>query len=120
MIEILPKSAGNILGLRASGTLSDVDYRETLIPLLESLFAKHGKVNILFFMDEAFHGWDLKAAWDDAAYGLKHRADFGKLALVGGPDWVHWCVRLSGFLIKGEIRIFPVDELDQAWTWVTS
>lgn len=118
MIEILPESRGNILGFRATGTLSDRDYKEIVIPKLESLFAAHGKLNVLFFMDEDFEGWDMKGAWDDASYGMKHRADFEKLALVGGPEWVHWCFKLAGFLMKGEIRIFPVDELEKAWAWI--
>ena len=69
-------------------------------------------------MDETFDGWDLAAAWDDAAMGLKHRADFEKIAVVGGPGWVEWCIRLSAFLMKGEIRTFPIDGLDEAWAWV--
>jgi hypothetical protein len=107
MIEFMSESSGNVTGIRATGKLTDADYKQTLIPRLESLFGEHGKVNVLFYMDESFEGWDL----DD-------RADFEKLAVVGGPAWVDWCIKLGGFLMKGEIRIFPVDQLDRAWNWV--
>lgn len=120
MIEIMLESAGNALGVRASGKLTDADYKETLIPKLEALFNAHVKLDVLFYMDEEFEGWDLEAAWDDASYGLKHRADFDRLALVGGPAWVEWCIKLSGFLMKGEVRIFPADQLDRAWAWIRS
>jgi hypothetical protein len=120
MIQIMPESSGNVLGVKASGKLTDTDYKQVLIPKLATLFEQHGKLNVLFYMDEAFEGWDLEAAWDDASYGLKHRADFGKLALVGGPSWVDWCIKLSGFLMKGEIKIFPADQLDRAWAWIKS
>jgi SpoIIAA-like len=118
MIEFMPESSGRVVGVRATGTLTDADYKNTLIPKLEALFAQYGKLNVLFCMGEDFEGWDLEAAWDDASYGLKHRADFGKLAVVGGPIWVEWCMKLSGFLMKGEIRIFPLDSLEEAWAWV--
>jgi hypothetical protein len=75
-------------------------------------------LSILFLMDETFTGWELGAAWDDAAYGLKHRADFARIALVGGPKWVGWCMAATGFLIKGEIRTFPAEHLQKAWAWV--
>ncbi len=118
MIEIMSQSSKNVLGLKASGMLTDADYRETLVPQLESAFEKHGRLRLLFYMDEFFEGWNLEAAWDDVSLGLKHRADFEKIALVGGPAWVRWAFKLSAFLMKGEIKDFGADELEAAWKWV--
>jgi len=120
MIQFMPESSGNVLGVKATGKLTDTEYKQVLIPKFEALFEQHEKLNVLFYMDGAFEGWDLEAAWDDASYGLKHRADFGKLAVVGGPAWVDWCIKLSGFLMKGEIKIFPADQLNRAWAWIKS
>jgi len=116
MLEIMPRSAGRLVGVHATGRLARPDY-DALLPKLEALFAEHGTLDMVFYMDDKFEGWDLAAAWDDAALGLHHRSDFGRLAVVGGPEWVNWCIRLSGFLMKGEIRIFPGDQLEEAWTW---
>lgn len=118
MIEFMPESSGNVVGVKGSGKLTDIEYKQVLIPKLKALFDQYGKLDVLFYMDQDFEGWDLEAAWDDASYGLKHRADFGKLAVVGGPGWVEWCIKLCGFLMKGEIKIFPADQLDGAWAWV--
>ena len=118
MIEIMAESSGSVLGLRASGKLTHDDYQRVLIPHLDSLFRQHGKLNLLFLMDEDFAGWELDAAWDDARYGLRHNADFGKLAVVGGPAWVERCIRLAGFLMKGEIRTFSSRQVAQAWDWI--
>lgn len=116
MFELMERSRGKLVGLRATGKLHEADYRE-LLPKLESLFQQHGKLSVLFYADESFEGWDMKAAWDDASFGFKHAADFERLALVGAPEWVVWCVRLSAFLFKGEVRIFPRDALEEAWAW---
>jgi hypothetical protein len=118
MFEVLPKSEGNLLGIRATGALTDEDYKSVLIPTLDKMFAEHGRLRILFFMDEGFRGWDLGAAWDDASIGLRHHADFEKIAVVGGPDWVAWFMKLSAFLIAGETKLFSKDQLDDAWSWV--
>jgi hypothetical protein len=117
MIELPPQSQGNVVGLRATGTLTDADYRDTLIPRLNAALARHGRVNIVLFLDEGFEGWDLRAAWDDLSYGLAHRADFGRLALVGGPAWVAAAMKSMAFLIKGEVRTFPRAQLTDAWSW---
>lgn len=118
MIEFMPESIGSAIGIRAGGKLTDADYKRDLIPRLDTLFNKHGKLRVLFFMDETFNGWDLEAAWDDASLGLRHRADFEKIAVVGGPAWVEWCIKFAGFLMKGEIRTFGRDQLTAAWEWI--
>jgi len=120
MIEFMPDSSGNIVGIHAGGRLSDADYKHVLLPRLEALFAQHGKLRVLFLMDETFEGWNLEAAWDDASIGLQHRSDFEKIAVVGGPAWMEWCVKLAGFLMKGEVRTFPREQLSAAWDWVKS
>lgn len=118
MIEFLPESSLNVVGIRVGGRLTDADYKHDLIPRLESLFDRHGKLKVLLFMDGTFEGWDLEAAWDDASLGIAHRADFEKIAVVGGPTWVEWGVRLAGFLMKGEIRTFRDSQLAAAWQWI--
>lgn len=118
MFTFMPESEGAVVGIHATGKLRDSDYKQTLIPGLEKLFDEHGTLNVLFYMDNSFEGWELSAAWDDAAFGLGHRADFRKLAVVGGPEWIEWCIKACGFLMKGEIRVFPANQLDAAWSWV--
>jgi SpoIIAA-like len=118
MIEFMDESTGKFVGIRASGKLTDKDYKDILIPKLETLTKDQEKLDLLFFMDKDFEGWDLHAAWDDMTYGLQHVADFEKLAIVGGPKWIEWCIKACGFLFRGEIRIYPEDELEKAWEWV--
>ncbi len=117
MMEIMNESDGAIVGIHVSDTLREDDYR-TLLPVLEERFRAYGKLRVLFYADETFRGWDTKAAWDDMSFGMRHASDFEKLALVGAPDWVVWCIKLSAFLMKGEIKVFPSDALDAAWDWV--
>lgn len=117
MIEFMERSHGTSVGIRATGHLTDQDYA-VFLPKLDKMFEENGKLNVLFLMDEGFEGWDLKAAWDDTKLGFSHRADFTRLAVVGGPEWVRWCIRLSGFLLKGDIRLFDLSELERAWIWI--
>ena len=117
MIEVLEQD-GNVLCLQANGKLTHADYEEVLIPRLEQLIKSHGKARVLFAMGEEFHGWEPAAMWDDAKFGMKHRTDFEKCAVVGGPKWVEWATKLATVLITGECRTFPAKELQQAQIWL--
>ncbi len=88
MFQVMPESAGNIMGVRATGKLTDQDYQ--LIPNLEALITKYGKVRLLCFMDEEFAGLEAGAFWDDAKFFLPHRADFEKMAPWAGRNGSSW------------------------------
>ena len=120
MITVMEQSTPKMLAVRASDRLTDEDYREVWIPALEKLINDNGKADALFYMDADFTGWDVMAAWDDAKFGLAHRKDFRRLAVVGGPNWVRWGVKLGELLMDCEIRLYPPEKLGQALEWVTS
>ncbi len=118
MITKLSESSDTALLVQASGHLTHEDYQTTFIPELQRLINIKGKARVLLYMDEGFEGWEMQAAWDDAKFGLAHRNDFSKLAIVGGPKWVAWGVRLSETLISGEIKMFEPEQLSEAKIWI--
>ena len=100
-----------ILGIlsNASSVIAEGEVRQ---------LAAQGKLDLLVYMDDGFEGWDAHAAWDDMSFGLKHAGDFDKLAIVGGAEWIEWCVKACRFLFKGEVRTYRGDQLEEAWEWV--
>ena len=116
MIEVLPESEGNVLILKASGTLTDRDYKEVLIPRLESIIREHGKARLLLEMGEEFHRRQAEALWDH--FGLAHRNDFDKLGVVGGPGWLKWGLKLAKLIMRGEIRSFSPTGREEARHWI--
>ena len=52
MIQVLPESKENILILRAVGKLTDQDYKDVLIPRLDSIIREHGKARLLLDMGD--------------------------------------------------------------------
>ena len=114
MLKIMPESQGKIIGLRATRKLTDQDYKEVLIPGLEALISKHGKIRLLCFMDEEFAGLEPGAIWDDAKFFFPHKDDFEKMAIVGGPKWVELTMKLFAPLIEGDVKTFSDDHLQEA------
>ncbi|KUH83774.1 hypothetical protein AU186_15530 [Mycobacterium sp. GA-1999] len=119
MIEFLPQPTGDVVGIRVGGKLSRLDYRDVLAPRIESLLARFDTLRVLVFMDESFEGWSVAAAWGNTIFDLKHRQDFDKIAIVGAPRWEAWCVKIPAtLLMKGDLRTFRRDQLDDAWEWL--
>jgi hypothetical protein len=119
VIEFLPESTGNVLGIRFSGKLSRLGYRDVLAPRIESVLERFERLRVLVVMDESFEGWTLAAAWANTTFDLKHRRDFDKIAMVGAPRWEEWCVKApAALLMTGELRTFGRDHLDDAWDWL--
>ncbi|UCE63807.1 MAG: STAS/SEC14 domain-containing protein [Nitrospirota bacterium] len=120
MIKILPESKGNIVGARASGTLTDQDYQEVFIPQLEKVIEEKGKVRLLLDLGQDFQGWTLEALWQDAKFGWGSRNNFEKVALVGGSLWMELGAKAGSLLMEGELRTFDRDHLQEAWDWIKS
>jgi hypothetical protein len=118
MIEIMPESNGPALALKATDKLTDADYKEVLIPKIEEIIKQSGKAKVLLYLPEDFAGWEPHAAWDDAKFGLRHRNDFEKLAVVGGPKWVEWATKIASHFMKGEVKTFSEAHLGEAIDWV--
>jgi hypothetical protein len=120
MIEVLPESQGKVFGIKGSGKITTRDYEEVLIPRLEAVLQEQGKMRLLYLLAEDFEGWEAGAMWDDTKFGLKHRKDFEKVALVGGARWMEVLMKLFGTLMEGEIKNFPREQLQDAWEWLKS
>ena len=118
MIEVLSQSQRDLLVVKATAKLTDQDYKEVLIPRLETVIREHGKARFLMDLSGEFQGWEAHAVWDDARFGLAHRSDFTKMAVVGGPRWVEWGLKIGALLMEGEIRSFPTEKRDEAFAWV--
>jgi hypothetical protein len=116
MFELLDGSDGKVVGIHASGRLTDSDYK-TFIPRIEERIDQHGKIRLLVDM-EGFVGWDLYAAWDDFTFGMTHWHHFEKMALVGDTSWEKAAARAADLLMHGEVRFFDLDERDAAWDWI--
>ena len=116
MITQLESGSANIVGFILSGKLHDEDYR-TFVPLLDAAVAAQSKMR-LFARFEDFHGWDLRAAWDDFKFGLKHYASFERIALVGDRRWEEWMAIFCKPFTQAEVRYFNATDEAAAWAWL--
>ncbi|MCK9374899.1 MAG: STAS/SEC14 domain-containing protein [Syntrophobacterales bacterium] len=117
MLEILPESEGNIVGVKATGTFDRQEFHEILMPHLRSMITEHGRVRLLFCLEEDFQGFDLEAIKNEAL-NSEHQNDFQKIAVVGGSWWLNLQMSLVAPFLNGALRNFSRAELPDAWVWI--
>ena len=86
--------------------------------LCEEAIEKEVTLNILCNMTN-FDGMEIKAAWRDFRFGMRHIRDFHRCALVGASKWVEWCVKLTVSFFKFEVRLFQTGQEKEARNWLT-
>lgn len=120
MLEIMPQTAADLLVVSASDKLTADDYENTFIPALTTMIAEHGCINTVIVFEHSFSGWEPGAMWEDAKFGLKHRSDFNRIALVSNIRWINWATKVAGLFVTGEVATFEPDQLEQALAWISS
>ncbi len=118
MIEIMSESEGKVFVVKATGKLTVRDYEEAFIPKINQLIEEYGKVRVVVLLAENFSGWDIGAVWGDASFGIQHRHDFEKIAVVGGSKWVKWATKISFNFIDGQAAVYDIPEFQSAVAWV--
>ena len=103
--------------IKAIGKLTHGDY-EMMIPMLEKSIEgiQHPDIKIVFDATE-FNGWELRAAWDDFKFGMKHLTQFKKMAVIGNKKWHEFATKVAGwFMITSEIEYF--ENMDDVSNWI--
>lgn len=117
MIDVHPSSENDTLVFQATGILSAADYETRFQPKVEELIAQHGRINLVIYLDDMFEGWGLEAMWDDAKFGMKHRHDFKRVAIVGAQSWFKWAYEVGSKFMDGRFHTFDKDDLVGAIAW---
>jgi hypothetical protein len=122
MLERIHDLPDSVVGIRASGEVTGDDYRNVLIPAVESALKDGHKVRLLYVLTEDVKGLGLtpSAAWQDTKVGLGHYRSWEKVAVVSPKDWLRHSVDIFGYLIPGQVKAFTPAEEAEARSWVAS
>jgi len=116
--EILDGYPADVVAVSAHGRIDRAAYEQTLIPLIEKTVKTEGKANLFYRIGEDFTGFSAGAAWDDAWVGLMHLGDFVRIAVVTDVEWIRLGIKLFAPLMRGRVRLFRLDEADEAGDWI--
>ena len=123
MIEPLADMPTGTVGFRAAGEIEREDYDEVLVPALRRAVEAGGGLRTLYViedLDEIEPG----ALWADAKLGfdlgVRHHEAWVRSAIVTDIDWMARATKLFAWMMPGEARVFALDEIDAAKTWVAA
>jgi SpoIIAA-like len=122
MVERIEGMPAGTIGFRASGKLTPEDYRDVLVPSLREA-VEAGEVRMLFVLSD-FEELEPRAWLEDAKTGLelgflKHSA-WKRSAIVSDAEWVKKAFRMFAWMTPGEVKVFDLDQEDEAKAWVSA
>jgi anti-anti-sigma regulatory factor len=118
MIEELSGLPVGIIGFRATGKVTGDDYDKVLTPAVDRAIEEHHHIKLLAVLGPDFDGYSLEAAWDDTRLGLRHWSGFERIAVATDVAWINVGIRALGFMLPCPIKLFRLDEQDDARRWL--
>ncbi|MGI9603000.1 MAG: STAS/SEC14 domain-containing protein [Acidimicrobiales bacterium] len=119
-VKLLDDLPDNVIGLEAIGEFEDDDYEDVILPAVERLLADHDAVRILYVMGEDFEKYEADAMWEDTKMGMHYRGKWERIAVVTDHKGYQRSIKAFGFLMPGEVKVYPMAELAAAKTWIGS
>jgi hypothetical protein len=121
VVERLAGMPPGTIGFRVAGEVEREDYDKVLTPELRRALERGGGLRTLYViedLDEIEPG----ALWADTKLGfnlgIRHHEAWVRSAIVTDIEWMARATKLFAWMIPGEARVFPLNELDDAKTWV--
>ncbi len=118
MLDIDRDMAGNVVSVRARGSVTGKDYEEILIPALEERIARSGKVRILYTLGRDFSGVTFGAIWSDAKLIIKHLKAIERAAVVTDVLWMINLTRLFSLIMPYPVKVYGMEMSVEAQAWI--
>ncbi|MDX1540061.1 MAG: STAS/SEC14 domain-containing protein [Geminicoccaceae bacterium] len=107
---------GDLIEIELDGKVERADF-EHVAGRLERAIEQHGKLRLLEVV-RSFTGVDAATLLDDLKFSFRHLNDFSRVAVVTDLTWMRALASVSGALIRAEIRVFGLAEIDAARAWL--
>jgi hypothetical protein len=117
MIELIEGLPDGVVGFEAVGEVGSADYESVAAPAVRAALEHHPKIRLIHVLDERFTGYTAGGAWQDAMLGLAHPRSFDRIAVVTDSESIRRLVRLGGWSIPGELKLFSNRERERAKAW---
>jgi hypothetical protein len=120
MIERIEGAPARVLAFRAVGRVEAADYEQTLTPAIEAAIAEHGAIRLVYELGKEYEGYSAGAAWEDMKLWTPHLKSWERCAVVTDHRMLADAIRGFAMLMPGEVKVFPVGQLDEALAWAAA
>lgn len=118
MLECRQYDTRNIVEITIDGPITKAE----ILPMIEKLdgmineFGKIRVVEVIRNIGKIEPG----AMWADLKWETRHLNGFSHVAIVADERWVDWMIKPLDLLIPAKLKLFHLDELDEARAWIES
>lgn len=109
-------SRDNLVSVSVLGEFTHADFKEFEQQVLHNIRFEGGVYLLMDLRDMI--GYTLDVAWDELRFGLRHKYDFRKIALVTGSEWQVWLAWITKAFVDAEVQAF--DDPGMALEWLNS
>ncbi len=121
MVEPLEGMPDGTIGFRATARVTRDEYRDVLLPPMRAA-AEAGDVRMVFAVGPDFEKFEPGALAQDTkagiSMGIGHPHAWNRTAVVTDVDWIAKAMHMFGWLTPGEVKLYGLDGLEDAKTWV--
>jgi SpoIIAA-like len=103
----------------AHGRVTARDYSEVLMPAIERAASLAEKIRFLYIFADAVAGYEGEAAMEDARLGIGHWSSSSGSVLTDN-DAYRGLAHVFGFLMHGEVRVFDLEDVSEARSWMSA
>ncbi|AKM05031.1 MULTISPECIES: STAS/SEC14 domain-containing protein [Burkholderia cepacia complex] len=118
MIQYRTEPDSPVIEISVEGKITDHELREAIERMRGDL-ELNGKTRVLERI-EHFTGIEPKALWTDITLGVPVSRKVTRAAVVADAGWIRASIHLARFFTKAEVKVFHVDELEQARVWINT
>ncbi len=119
MIETLNSLPANVAGFRATGEVTQDDFKNVVFPEVERLVEKQKDLNYLLLLDTDISNFTAGAWFQDVVLGLKNLTNWNRAAIVTDSEGVIKFTDAFSVLAPGEYKGYKKSEFEQAVSWVS-
>lgn len=119
MIQRITDLPTNMVGFRATGEVTEEDFKNEVEPVVKQLVDTTGRLNYLLLLDTDIDNFTAGAWFRDAWMGIKHLTDWERAAIVTDSEGVIKFTDGFSYVAPGEYRGFKKADYTAAVNWVS-
>jgi SpoIIAA-like len=118
MLKQMAGMPAGTIGFEAIGEVDDDDFEATVEPALRRIIAEGRKVRLLYLLGVRLGDYEGDALKEEVEFAAHHPSAYERVAVVSDEEWLRPALRVLSVLVPGQLRGFPIAELEPAKSWV--
>jgi hypothetical protein len=119
MLQLINDLPPQVAGIHAFADVTETEYANALTLLLDDLLKKSRKINFILVLETDIKNFAPGMWCGNVKIGLKYFFRWNKVAMVSDQKDLQGFSDLFRYIIPGKFRSFPLDQLDQAFRWIS-